>query len=123
MAVYVDHLFTAVSRDPEAKRVGSRNGHKWSHMWTTPGNEEELHALAARIGMRPEWFQAHSSLPHYDLVPSRRARAVAAGAVEVNLMDWMRVRRDTTRSTSVPVDGLSSGGIHPDDWRNAMEDV
>lgn len=43
---------------------------------------DELHALAAALGLRRAWFQNHDRLPHYDLVPSKRARAVALGARE-----------------------------------------
>lgn len=43
----------------------------------------ELHEMAARIGMRREWFQPLSS-PHYDLSKTRRAAALKAGAVEVD---------------------------------------
>jgi hypothetical protein len=44
---------------------------------------EELHAMAGKIGMKRSWFQNHRLLPHYDLVPSRRAVAIRLGAVEV----------------------------------------
>jgi hypothetical protein len=53
------------------------------HMFTD-GTLEELHAIAARIGMRRSSFQASASIPHYDLTPERRAAAVRAGAVEVD---------------------------------------
>jgi hypothetical protein len=43
---------------------------------------EELHAMALAIGMKPAWFQDHARLPHYDLVPVRRAKAVKLGAIE-----------------------------------------
>ena len=43
----------------------------------------ELHEMAARIGMRREWFQPYSR-PHYDLSKTRRAAAVKLGAVEVD---------------------------------------
>lgn len=43
---------------------------------------EELHAMAQAIGMRREWFQNHPEHPHYDLVPTRRLRAVELGAIE-----------------------------------------
>lgn len=43
---------------------------------------EELHAAAARIGLRQEWFQPHKRLPHYDLTIGRRAEAIRQGAIE-----------------------------------------
>lgn len=84
MAVYVDPLFRWESKDPQAFRVGERNGHMWCHMFAD--TDEELHALAARIGMRREWHQPRPPhrLSHYDLTPGRRKRAVALGALEVN---------------------------------------
>lgn len=56
------------------------------HMWTD-GDLEELHALAASIGLKRSWFQAATkprSIDHYDLTPSMRAAAVSAGAVELD---------------------------------------
>ena len=50
----------------------------WCHM-TTDGRFEELHAFAARLGLRRAWFQGD----HYDLPPHGRVRAVAMGAEEV----------------------------------------
>ncbi len=44
---------------------------------------EELHAMAAAIGMRREWFQP-LSFPHYDVSLARRKHAVALGAVTVD---------------------------------------
>jgi len=46
---------------------------------------DELHAMADRIGIRRKWFQASPphSVPHYDICKSKRALAVAAGAVEL----------------------------------------
>ena len=44
---------------------------------------KELHAFAEDIGMRPKWFQvSKGGIPHYDLVESRRKRAVRKGAIE-----------------------------------------
>jgi hypothetical protein len=47
--------------------------------------EEELHEMARKIGMKRSWFQSgeKSSMPHYDLVASRRASAVKLGAKEI----------------------------------------
>lgn len=47
-------------------------------------SDDELHAMADRIGAKRAWHQAppdHDS--HYDISLSRRAIALAAGAVEV----------------------------------------
>jgi predicted kinase len=50
----------------------------WCHM-TTDADFEELHAFAARLGLKRAWFQRD----HYDLPPHGRAAAVALGAEEV----------------------------------------
>lgn len=45
---------------------------------------DELHAMAARIGLRREWFQAPGpkvSFPHYDVSQSKRAEAIRHGAI------------------------------------------
>ena len=96
--VMVDKLFTLPSLDPEAFRVGSKRGHQWCHMWVNPGDEETLHAIANKIGMRQSWFQNKQGFPHYDLTPSRRARALRAGAVETDLRDWLYSRRTHLQS-------------------------
>jgi hypothetical protein len=48
--------------------------------------EEELHNFAAKIGMKRAWFQCGDkhAMPHYDLVSSRRKKAVELGAIEIN---------------------------------------
>jgi hypothetical protein len=45
---------------------------------------DELHAMADRIGVARRWFQAppEASFWHYDIAKSKRALAVAAGAIE-----------------------------------------
>jgi hypothetical protein len=50
----------------------------WSHM-VSDESFDELHAFAARLGIPRHRFQGD----HYDLPAFVRARAVAAGAVEV----------------------------------------
>jgi hypothetical protein len=44
---------------------------------------DELHAFAARIGLRRAWFQ-DGRFPHYDLNEWRRRMAVKAGVVELD---------------------------------------
>ena len=95
MSIYVDAIFewTAGYRgkdSAQAARVGTRHGHRWCHLFADEADCEELHAFAAKLGMRRSWFQGD----HYDLVPPRRARAVALGAVEVDRAHAVAIRRD-----------------------------
>jgi hypothetical protein len=48
-----------------------------------PGGNAELHAFAARLGLRRGWFQTGLE-PHYDLTASKRALAVRLGAAELD---------------------------------------
>lgn len=89
-SVYVDKLFTRTAREAQAARVGARNCDQWCHMFST--DVRALHRLAERIGMKPEWFQDRERLPHYDLTPARRNRAIGAGAIELSLKSFLRYR-------------------------------
>jgi hypothetical protein len=53
--------------------------------------EEELHAMADKIGVARKWYQDD----HYDIALSKRALAVAAGAREITLrqLSFMAMRR------------------------------
>jgi hypothetical protein len=86
--VYVDKLFVLPSKDKQAYRAGTRNGHQWCHMWAD--NTEELMKFATSIGLKPEWFQSSGKLQHFDLVPSKRRRAIANGAIETDLKQWWK---------------------------------
>lgn len=44
---------------------------------------EELHTMAARVGVARKWFQANARIPHYDLCKSKRELAIKFGAVPV----------------------------------------
>jgi hypothetical protein len=87
MTVYVDEL----AEYPEAK-VSMRFGVQWCHLSPDPEQPDlqELHALAAKIGMRRSWFQDHPTLPHYDLTPAKRRAAVKSGAVKITRREWAR---------------------------------
>lgn len=87
MVVYVDPLFKAVPRTSQAKL----HGNQWCHL-VTDGEIEELHVFAETIGLRRSWFQ-RSSVPHYDLTPSKRMLAVENGAIEVTAKELSPLRR------------------------------
>jgi uncharacterized protein DUF4031 len=82
MTVYVDPLFqwpAARYSNAQAQATGAKNKHTWCHMFADEADCSELHAMAAKIGLRRSWFQGD----HYDLTPGRRAAALAAGAKAV----------------------------------------
>lgn len=80
IVVVVDELVPRPGAKLRIFRPGSchlmANGYSEQHL-------DALHKLAARIGLKAAWFQPHKRAPHYDLTIGKRARAVAAGAVEV----------------------------------------
>jgi hypothetical protein len=47
-------------------------------------SESELLEFAAGIGVSLRWYQARATVPHFDLGPRHRAKAVAGGAREVD---------------------------------------
>lgn len=92
MTVYVDDAFLEATVPHRGRMLTSR----WCHM--TADTRAELDAMAARIGLRPEWIQMPSTWKeHYDLTERRRAAAVREGALEVNAREhvrWLNARRD-----------------------------
>lgn len=68
--------------------------------------DEELHAMAARIGVARRWWQSpeKTSGSHYDIALSKRALAVAAGAVEITLRQaaTMNLHRRATGRLGTP---------------------
>lgn len=72
-------------------------------------SDEELHAMAARIGVARRWHQAppaHDS--HYDVCQAKRAQAVAAGAIEITQRQCaaMMARRRVTGALGRPEEAL-----------------
>lgn len=61
--------------------------------------DEELHAMADRLGINRKWFQkAGTSHRHYDICKSKRALAVKYGAIEITRQQLARMlknRRET----------------------------
>ncbi|MNR71333.1 hypothetical protein D3C71_19480 [compost metagenome] len=95
MAVYVDDMFAPYGRM------------KMCHMLAD--SDEELHAMAAQIGVARRWHQApprHDS--HYDIAMSKREEALRLGAVAITLRQAaaMNLRRRATGTLGSPEDAL-----------------
>jgi len=86
---------------------------RWCHLFSD-ASDEELHAVAARIGLKREWFQRPGDpvqmARHYDVSEGKRAEAVRAGAVEITwreagkmrsaARDRLQAERDRTRQAN-----------------------
>lgn len=78
MTVYVDEI-----RDyGEIARLRRLPGTLWAHL--TADTHAELHAFAARLGLRRAWFQDHPTRWHYDVTPGKRGQALRLGAVALD---------------------------------------
>ncbi|WP_199031330.1 DUF4031 domain-containing protein [Ralstonia sp. ASV6] len=104
MTVYVDDMHKTPMGEFKA---GNGRVYKMCHMLAD--TDEELHAMAARIGMKRSWYQAppkHDS--HYDIAMSKRALAVAAGAVEITWKQAgaMNYRRRITGELGKPEEAV-----------------
>jgi hypothetical protein len=76
---------------------------RWSHLLAD--DPEELHALAARLGIPRRGFQRHrrsAALNHYDLPESLRLRAIELGAVPVTWREMARLTREWRRAGAPP---------------------
>lgn len=78
-------------------------------------SDDELHAMAACIGVQRRWHQApprHDS--HYDIALSKRALAVRAGAAEITWRQAgaMTMRRRVTGRLGDPQDAIEWGQWH-----------
>ena len=80
-------------------RVGRTSG-RWSHLTCGPFDDiAELHAFAGRIGLQRSWFQAKGwPRDHYDVTDSKRAEAIAAGAVAIT---WRELGQMINRAKDV----------------------
>ena len=96
MTVYVDDM-----RAPYGRLI-------MCHM--IADSDEELHAMADRIGVARRWHQKppKASSSHYDIALSKRALAVAAGAIEITWRQTgaMCFRRRATGQLGDPGDAV-----------------
>lgn len=81
MATYVDDM-----RAPYGRLI-------MCHM--IADTDEELHAMAARIGVSRRWWQAPPKVSHshYDICLSKRSLAIAAGAIEITVRQTAQMCR------------------------------
>jgi Protein of unknown function (DUF4031) len=76
---------------------------RWSHLLAD--DPEELHALAAALGIPRRGFQHHrrsAALNHYDVPEALRTRAIALGAVAVTWREMARLTRQWRRAGARP---------------------
>ena len=112
MAVYLDDWRQPARLGPVEDR--------WSHL--VADSDDELHAFAARLGMRREWFQHKEGRPHqahYDVPERARSEALALGAVPVTWRQVGRMMRErrTGRRTGTGTGPIRSGpATRPDGW-------
>lgn len=90
MTVYVDDM-------QRAARVGRLNA-VWSHLMAD--SDDELHAFAAKLGLRRSWHQKPGTpISHYDVTEPKRRLALKLGAVPIGYMsresmDLLRRKRE-----------------------------
>lgn len=95
MPVYVDDMYLS--------SAGQFGRMKMSHLLAD--TDEELHAMADKIGVARRWHQApprHDS--HYDIAMSKRAQALAHGAISITWRQAgaMNMRRRITGQLGDP---------------------
>jgi len=81
---------------------------KMSHM--IADTDDELHAMAATIGVDRRWWQSpeKTSGSHYDIALTKKALAIAAGAVAITWRECgaMNARRRITGELGRPDDAV-----------------
>lgn len=66
----------------------------WSHLISDAPSDEELHAFARRLGLRPEYFQHPGQWHrHYDVTTNKRYQAICLGAREVTQREAVGILR------------------------------
>lgn len=79
-------------------------------------SDEELHAMAAAIGVNRRWWQSppRSSGSHYDVCLATKAKAVALGAIQISLRQAaaMNLRRRVTGALGAPDEALAWHAAH-----------
>ncbi|NOU05310.1 MAG: DUF4031 domain-containing protein [Hyphomicrobiaceae bacterium] len=106
MTVYVDNMAAPFTPDHAPTR-------KYIMCHMMADTEDEMHAMADKIGVSRNWFQRVPSGNHYDITKSKRAAAVRAGAVEITTREmaafaWHKRTLGFTCCPSVALDKMRS---------------
>jgi hypothetical protein len=117
MTVYVDDMYLY----PMGQFKRGPRTYKMSHMVSDAG-DEELHVMAAKIGVARKWFQCKRGLVddpdnHYDIAMSTRIKAVLEGAVEVTMRELsfgVRARRMAIAQRLREEVSVATGCIEPE---------
>lgn len=99
MTVYVDDM--RADYRPQ-HRPGRR--YVMSHM--IADTEDELHAIAAQIGVARRWYQGD----HYDITQTKRRRAIELGAIPISRRELAKkaMAKRRKRATAKPTERSSS---------------
>lgn len=81
MSAYVDSLLPCVTN----------KNWKYNHCCHLVADSlAELHAFAACLGLKREWFQ-NKTMPHYDLTRNKRKLAVELNAIEIDRKQFVEL--------------------------------
>jgi hypothetical protein len=96
MTVYVDNM---KAKFTPSHRPGRR--YVMSHM--IADTDDELHAMASKIGVARKWFQGD----HYDITQSKKALAISSGAKLISLRELakMAMAKRKARAESIRAGG------------------
>jgi DNA-binding response OmpR family regulator len=94
MTVFVDDMYLYP--------MGNFRGMHMSHMIAS--TDEELHAMAAAIGIARRWYQGD----HYDVAMTKRTAAIKLGAVPVTMRQLGILTILRRRTGRVPSDAVAA---------------
>ncbi|MBR8171680.1 DUF4031 domain-containing protein [Burkholderia cenocepacia] len=100
MTVYVDDMYR--------HEIGKLGRMKMSHL--IADTTDELLAMVREIGVNPKWIQHPGTRDeHFDIAISKRAAAIAAGAIPITFRECgaMNKRRKVTGSLGSPADATA----------------
>lgn len=118
--IYVDDVGipARVWNKTTSRHVESR----WYHLITDEMDPAELHAFAARLGLRRSYFQPGKELggrepnpggDHYDLTEGKRKQAIALGAKPVTGMELTEITIAKRHKHRRSLDSLCPACVHP----------